>query len=86
MIHPTLKREIEVAFSKNAQPIWFRIFKWTLFIGGMYLLWNTEYALWYFLAFLTAGVTVHLLWRYKSRSWTQSWYGWDYERNKPKEK
>ncbi|MHB1049023.1 MAG: hypothetical protein ACYC09_03005 [Bacteroidota bacterium] len=85
-MHPILKREIEVAFSKNAQPVWFRVFKWILFLGGLYLLRNTDYTLWYFLAFLFAGAAVHLLWRFKTKGWTQSWYGWNYEKNAPKQK
>ena len=39
----TLRRELEVMFSKGTQPIWFRITKWTVFIGLAYLLHGTKW-------------------------------------------
>jgi hypothetical protein len=83
-MNPILQREIEVAFSKHAQPVWFRVTKWIVFLGGLYLLRETSHIYWYFGAFITAGIAVHLLWRYKTDGWTRSWYGWNYQLNKPK--
>ena len=39
----TIKREFKVAFSKETQPIWFRITKWIVFIGLAYLLYGTKW-------------------------------------------
>ena len=33
MLLDTIKREVRVAFSRNAQPLWFRITKWVVFVG-----------------------------------------------------
>jgi len=50
---PIIKRELEVAFSKDAQPIWFRIVKYIL-IGTMVYLEHLvkRFYYWNFLAFL----------------------------------
>jgi hypothetical protein len=55
-----IARELEVAFSKNAQPVWF------LGIGAGF------------------GVLLHLWYRYRTKGWTQSYGGWNYEKNKPR--
>jgi len=39
---PIIKRELEVAFSKDAQPIWFRIVKYILIGTMVYFLWGTQ--------------------------------------------
>ena len=72
-----IQRELRVAFSKKAQPVWFRIVKWVVFIGSAAALWNTNYLGWWILLMTVAGLIVHLLWRYKTKGWTQPWMGWN---------
>jgi len=83
-MNPILQREIEVAFSKHTQPVWFRAAKWIVILGGMYFLRETGYMYWFLGIIFINGIAVHLLWRYKTEGWTRSWYGWNYELNKPK--
>jgi hypothetical protein len=73
----TVKHELRVAFSKKAQPVWFRIAKWVILIGAVIALWGKP-ALWWFVGGLTiAGLIVHFTWRWKTKGWTQPWLGWN---------
>ena len=36
-----LEREARVAFSRRAQPVWFRVLKWVILIGVSVTLWRT---------------------------------------------
>jgi hypothetical protein len=73
----TLKREARVALSLRAQPLWFRILKWVIFIGLGVVLWRTRYFWWVFGGALCLALTLHLVWRWKTKGWTQPWGGWD---------
>jgi hypothetical protein len=53
----TMKREIEVAFSKHSQPVWFRILKYILLIAILYFFWG-EKLLWIILLIATAHFKV----------------------------
>lgn len=78
-----IHREIEVAFSRNSQPLWFRITKWIIIVAGVYFFWGNEY-FWPSIVFLFAiAIMLHFVWRFKTKGWTQSWFGWNYESNKP---
>ena len=84
-MNKTLRREIEVAFSKHSQPHWFRLTKWIVIIIGVYFLYDKEF-FWSLVLFLTSvALAAHLFWRYKTKKWMQSWLGWNYEKNKPEE-
>lgn len=83
-MNKTVYREFEVAFSKHAQPVWFRIVKWILIIAAVSIFYYKEYFWIVFSIFTLAALMVHFLWRYKTKGWTQSWIGWDFEKNKPK--
>lgn len=85
MISRMLLREIEVAFSKYSQPVWFRIVKWITIVLGVYLFHDHHLFVFALLVLLILSVAIHLLWRHKTKGWTQSWIGWEYEKNKPKE-
>jgi hypothetical protein len=82
MLPKTLRREIEVAFSKHAQPIWFRITKYIVFISLFYFLWGSKWLWIIFLCIAVFGLTLHFWYRYKTKRWTQSYGLWDYEKNK----
>ncbi|EMO54067.1 hypothetical protein LEP1GSC172_3725 [Leptospira noguchii] len=74
------KRELEVAFSKAGQPLWFRMLKYSLMFYLLYLLKDSEY-LWPIL--ITAffiSLTVHLWFRYKTKGWTQDYGPWKYNK------
>jgi hypothetical protein len=72
-----LRRELRVALSQKAQPVWFRITKWVALIGLTVALWRTPYLWWWLGGALTLGLAVHFLWRWKTRAWTQPWGGWN---------
>ena len=73
----TLKREARVAFSRRAQPIWFRIVKWAVAIAISVLLWPTPYFWWWLGGAIALSLTLHFIWRWKTKGWTQPWWGWD---------
>jgi hypothetical protein len=74
-----LRRELRVAFSKNAQPVWFRIAKWLVFLTGFGWLWQSRRdQFWYWLTgALLAGLAVHSVWRWQTHGWTRPWGGWN---------
>ena len=84
MFSKKIKREIEVAFSKNAQPVWFRIFKYTILIVFIFIFWE-EKLFWtiLFIVFI-CSLLLHVWYRYKTKGWTMSYGGWKHEKNLPK--
>lgn len=73
----TLRREARVAFSKKAQPVWFRVVKWVLFLGITAALFRTGY-FWYWLAGISViALGLHLFYRWKTHGWTQPYGMWD---------
>jgi hypothetical protein len=78
-----IKREIEVAFSKHSQPVWFRIVKYIAlgcllyFFGGDKLLWII------LLIFFAFALFLHFWYRYKTHGWTQSYGLWKHEKDRP---
>jgi hypothetical protein len=72
-----VKREIRVALSKKAQPVWFRLVKWVVIISVGTLLWRTAYFWWIVLGTVAAATILHAVWRWKTKGWTQPWGGWD---------
>ena len=74
-----IQRELEVAFSKDAQPVWFRIVKYILLFTLFYFLWGTE-LLWIILLIIfVVGTTLHFWFRYKTHRWTKSYGMWKHE-------
>ena len=72
-----LKREIRVALSRRAQAVWFRVLKWVIALGVGVLFWGQPYFWLWILAALSLALTVHFIWRWKTKGWTQPWGGWD---------
>lgn len=69
------QRELYVAW--HAQTLRFRSFKWLLIIVGGLLLyyvkgWETTVKV--FLILAICGILIHILFRYMSRGWTESWW------------
>ncbi|MHB1278678.1 MAG: hypothetical protein ACYC1Q_09780 [Bacteroidia bacterium] len=79
----TTKREFEVAFSKHAQPVWFRIVKYLVLTCFIYFFWSSPYFWTILSVFFLLGLLLHLWYRYKTAGWTKSYGGWDYEKNRP---
>lgn len=77
-----LKRELEVAFSKHAQPSWFRVVKYSVIATLIYLLWGSPWLWIIFLILLAPSLGLHFWYRHKTQGWTKSYGGWDYEKNK----
>jgi hypothetical protein len=83
-MHPKIKRELEVAFSKESQPIWFRILKYILLGSIIYFFWGSKW-LWIIIGgMFVIALLVHFWVRYKTKGWTQSYGLWKYEKNKPR--
>ena len=72
----TIERELRVAFSRRAQPMWFRIAKWLVFLGLSAVLLRTGHLRQGLLGATLASLGVHLLWRWKTQGWTRPWGGW----------
>ena len=67
-VRDALMLEARVAFSRKAQPIWFRVLKWAIAIGVCWYLWRDPHFWWWILAALGLAVAVHLVWRTKTNS------------------
>jgi predicted lysophospholipase L1 biosynthesis ABC-type transport system permease subunit len=75
----TIKRELEVAFSKDSQPVWLRILKYVLLGALIYWLWGTR-LLWIILpTMLILALCLHFWVRYKTKGWTRSYGLWKYK-------
>jgi amino acid transporter len=79
-----IKRELEVAFSKHAQPTWFRILKFVVLAFFIYFFWGSRMFWVILIILMILALLLHLWYRYKTRGWTKSYGGWDYNKNKPK--
>ena len=73
----TVSREFEVMFSKETQPIWFRVTKWMMFGGLAYLLRGKRMFWAWVLGVPLLGLGMHLFYRWKTKGWTQSWGGYE---------
>ncbi|MES1219002.1 MAG: hypothetical protein ABUT20_26075 [Bacteroidota bacterium] len=78
-INKIIKRELEVAFSKHAQPVWFRIVKYILLALMFYFLWGTRLLWIILLSLFTIGFILHFWYRYKTKGWTKSYGMWKHE-------
>jgi hypothetical protein len=71
-----IRRELRVAFSPRAQPVWFRVIKWTCIVVGA-MLFHEQRCFWWTLASLAAaGTLLHFFYRWKTKGWTRAWGGW----------
>lgn len=72
-----IQRELKVAFSRNVQPIWFRILKWVLIITTFILFRHQPHFWFRVLGVAVLAVALHLFYRWKTRGWTRAWGGWN---------
>ena len=73
----TAKREARVAFSRTAQPVWFRITKWVVLVGVTRRLYGTRWFWTWIAGGAVASTAVHFVYRWKTQGWTQPWGGWN---------
>jgi hypothetical protein len=77
ILNPAIRRELRVIFSIHAQPVWFRVIKWTCILAG-FMLFHDRSWFWWTLAGLVALATLlHFFYRWKTKSWTRAWGGWN---------
>jgi hypothetical protein len=69
--------EVRVATSRNAQPLWFRIVKWAAILSAVVYFRGAPYFWWWVIALVSLAIALHLLWRTKTKRWTQPWGGWN---------
>jgi len=72
-----MMREVQVAFSRRAQPVWFRALKWVLIVGATRRYRHTRAFRFWAVGLLIAACTLHLFYRWKTNVWTRAWGGWD---------
>jgi len=81
-LNNTIKRELEVAFSKHSQPGWFRVLKYILLGAILYFLWGTK-LLWIILLIMFVfAMLLHFWYRYKTHGWSKSYGLWKYEKDR----
>ena len=76
-IRETIALELRVALSRTAQPVWFRVVKWMLIVSAAFYFWRAPQFWWSVTGLFGLAVGLHLLWRTKTRRWTQPWGGWN---------
>ena len=76
VMHNAIRRELRVAFSKKAQPPLFRVIKWVVFIAGTALISRTGFFRYWLIGLPLLSMTVHFVYRWKTRGWTRPWGGW----------
>jgi hypothetical protein len=73
------KRELEVAFSKHSQPVWFRVVKYIVLGCVVWFFWGTN-TLWFILLPLfVVAMVLHFWYRYKTQGWRKSYGMWKHE-------
>ena len=82
----TIKREIQVAFSKHSQPIWFKIFKYILLGCIIYFFWGSK-LLWIILLIsFVLSMFLHFWFRHKTHGWTKSYGMWKHDKDRANKK
>jgi len=77
-----LKRELEVAFSRHSQPIWFRVLKYILLAAVLFLFWGSPLLWVILLSLFVVAMFLHFWYRYKTKAWTRDYGMWKHEKNR----
>jgi len=80
-----LKRELEVAFSRHSQPVWFRVVKYIVLGFLFYFFWGSGTFWIIFCISLIPAIALHFWYRYKTQGWTRTYGMWKYHEPKSKE-
>ncbi|HCN82195.1 MAG TPA: hypothetical protein DIT07_01055 [Sphingobacteriaceae bacterium] len=78
----TVKRAFEIAFSKHAQPLWFRILKYLVLICIAYVFWGRDVLWIIFISLFTVGLCLHFWYRHKTHAWTKSYALWKHDKDR----
>jgi len=79
-LNKTIQREIEVAFSKHSQPVWFRVLKYLVLGCIIYFFWGTRLLWIILLPLFVLALLLHFWYRYKTQGWTKSYGMWKHEK------
>ena len=72
-----VRRELRVAFSARAQPIWFRVVKWACILTGAAMFHDRRWFCWTITSLAAVGTVMHFFYRWKTKAWTRAWGGWN---------
>ena len=73
----TIRREMRIAFSKRAQPIWVRLTKWAVFLGIAVALYHSGFFWYWVIGLPFLAVLTHFIYRRQTLGWTRPWGGWN---------
>lgn len=76
-----VKRELEVAFSKKSQPLWFRLLKYLVLGVAIFFFWRSRTFWFILLGFFVLSIILHFWYRHKTQGWTKSFGGWKYDKD-----
>jgi hypothetical protein len=80
----TIKREMEVAFSKKTQSVPVRILKYIIIGIILYLFRGNRLFLVIFISLIVLALVLHFWVRYKTKGWTKSYGRWKHESDEDK--
>lgn len=72
-----IRREFRIAISRHAQPIWFRVIKWSCLLTGGVLFHDQTWFWWTLAGLALVGTMIHFIYRMKTKGWTRGWGGWN---------
>jgi hypothetical protein len=78
-----IRRELEVAFSKQSQPVWFRILKYILLGSVLYFFWGSKTRWIIFIILFVFAMGMHFWYRYKTQGWTRGYGLWKHDKKNP---
>ena len=76
-LRDAVRLECHIAFSKAAQPVWFRAIKWAVILTLAWTYWRAPYFWPSVAGLVVVALSLHFIWRFKTRRWTQPWRGWN---------
>jgi len=77
MVAHTLRREVRVALSLKAQPLWFRLLKWIGILVSVAWFHDRSWFWWTVAGVTGAAFFLHFFYRWKTKTWTRAWGGWN---------
>jgi hypothetical protein len=78
----TIRREMEVAFSKNTQSVRVRILKYFIIGGTLYFFRGNRWLPIIFISLIIMALLLHFWVRYKTKGWTKSYGRWKHEKDR----
>lgn len=78
----TIRREMEVAFSKKTQSVPVRILKYTIIGALLYFFRGNRWLPIISISLIVLALVLHFWVRYKTKGWTQSYGLWKHDKDK----